>query len=725
MIPVQLQQHDGTTRVVEALVDSGAEVNCISPLLAKELRWRLAASSPRTIKGIDGREVISFGTYHTNIGVTDSLQRTKQHDCDFFAIDSEEHSLVLGFPWLEEANPQISFREREWRYPEEQRKANCKLVALRCPTGGPPATWQSSQVMQDANHGTWGYSQKDTSGVAWRHPFDIGDIDTVTPAKLQKLARKNGGKVYAMVISDVEDPHVATVSNVTTGPTTATNQLPAWLEEYRDVFDGELAAELPPHSRFAHAIELEGGEPPYGPLYNLSVNELASLRVYLDDALKTGKIRPSTSPAGAPILFVPKKDGGLRLCVDYRGLNKVTKKNRYPLPLISETLDRLVGAKAFTKLDLKDAYHRIRIKAGDEWKTAFRTRYGHFEYLVMPFGLANAPSTFQAYINQAMKDLLDVVCVVYLDDILIYSYDETKHEEHVRMVLDRLREHGLYANLKKCEFKTKEVSFLGFLVGCDGITMEPSRVTTIQEWPVPKSVKELMTFLGFANFYRRFITHYSKIVAPMTDLLKGAGSNFKWGEREQAALDRVKKAFTEAPLLRHFDPKLQVTMETDASGSAIAVVVSQPFESETPGKAHRHPIAFFSRKLKEAERNYETHDAELLAIVEGFKHFRHYLEGSAYPVRVLTDHNNLRYFMSTKDLNSRQARWVEKLARFDFFIEHRSGKTNPADPPSRRPDYEMSEAERANTALPTLRNLLQRMEAGATTASDADAEEPL
>ena len=193
-----------------------------------------------------------------------------------------------------------------------------------------------------------------------------------------------------------------------------------------------------------HAIELEPGKvPPYKPLYNLSEKELQILRQYIESALEKGWIVPSKSPAGAPIFFIPKKDGGLRLCVDYRGLNQITIKNRYPLPLISETLDRLSSAKIFTQLDLRDAYHRIRVKKGDEWKTAFRTRYGHFEYQVMSFGLANAPATFQAYINRALSDLLDVCCVVYLDDILIYSDSEAQHEKHVRMVLERLRKFRL------------------------------------------------------------------------------------------------------------------------------------------------------------------------------------------------------------------------------------------------------------------------------------------
>ena len=196
---------------------------------------------------------------------------------------------------------------------------------------------------------------------------------------------------------------------------------------------------MPQRKESDHIIDVEeGGFPPYGPLYNLSGPELGVLRTYLDDALAKGWIRHSVSPAGAPVLFVPKKDGGLRLCVDYRGLNKVTIKNRHPLPLISETLDRLSGAKVFTKMDLKDAYHRIRIREGDEWKTAFCTRYGHFEYLVMPFGLANAPATFQAYINKALAGYVDVFCVVYLDDILVYSDSLSDHEVHVKKILKRL-----------------------------------------------------------------------------------------------------------------------------------------------------------------------------------------------------------------------------------------------------------------------------------------------
>ena len=221
-------------------------------------------------------------------------------------------------------------------------------------------------------------------------------------------------------------------------------------------------------------------------------------------------------------MFVPKKSGELRLCVDYRALNRVTEKNRYPLPLISEILDRLSGAKYFTKLDLKDAFHRIRIREGDEWKTAFRTRYGHFEYLVMPFRLTNAPATFQSYIHQALHGLLDEFCIAYVDDILIFSSDRDSHTKHVRIVLERLEQSQLFINPSKCSFYQDRLHFLGFVVSREGISMDPERVRAIAEWPIPRTYRDIQVFLGFCNFYRRFIYRYSSIAAPLNHLLKGS-----------------------------------------------------------------------------------------------------------------------------------------------------------------------------------------------------------
>jgi transposase InsO family protein len=626
----------------------------VSQLFAKESGWEPVSEAPMTVAGIDGKPMKSYRTYEVRVKLTDSWGCTRETTHLFYAVDSAYYTLVLGYPWLRIEDPHIRWRAKRWRF--EVVEPDIELV-------GPKAFYASS--LTDPH-------------------------------------------VYAVCVSGVEKTQPVRL----VGAASATNtfQLPGEYRDFDDVFDTHKAGVLPPHSHFEHKIETEGGDPPYGPLYNLSEHELQVLRQYIDDSLAKGWIRPSTSPAGAPVLFAPKKGGGLRLCVDYRGLNRITKKNRYPLPLISETLDRLVGAKKFTKIDLKDAYHRLRIREGDEWKTAFRTRYGHFEYLVMPFGLANAPATFQAYINHALSDLLDMVCVVYLDDILIFSNNDEEHTKHVRMVLERLRQYKLYANPAKCQFRTQEVEFLGFVVGITGVRMEASRISTITEWRAPGSVRELQTFLGFANFYRRFIAGYSRMSAPLSNLLKKDHQthSFKFPPEAEEAFKALKKAFTSAPILQHFDPKKRITVETDASGFAVGGVLSQPADDGVnPSQNHLHPVAFWSRKLTPPEMNYETHDSELLAIVAAFKHWRHYLEGSRQTVTVITDHNNLKYFMTTKELNGRQARWAEKLARFDFVIEYRSGKRNPADGPSRRPDYNDSSHERGVIALPSLQQKLR------------------
>lgn len=267
-------------------------------------------------------------------------------------------------------------------------------------------------------------------------------------------------------------------------------KLPSEYADYANVFSDVNANTLSDHGPHDHAIDLIDNtkQPPYGPIYNLSEVKLATLQAYIDTHLETGFIGPSKSPTGALILFDKKPNGGLWLCVDYRGLNNLTIKNQYLLPLVGESLDRLGRAKKFTKVNLTSAYHRIRIKQGDEWKTAFQIRYGHFEYQVLPFGLSNTPATFQSYINTALAKKLDVFVIVYLDNILIYSENPKDHIGHVKWVLERLREHSLFANLKKCFFHTDDVSFLGYIVSANGIHMKNSRIQCVKHWPEPTSV---------------------------------------------------------------------------------------------------------------------------------------------------------------------------------------------------------------------------------------------
>ena len=461
------------------------------------------------------------------------------------------------------------------------------------------------------------------------------------------------------------------------------------LRHFENQFDNAKIDILSEQEEEDHAIDLiEGKESSFMFLYNLSQTELAELRRYIDDALTKDWIRHSVSLADASILFVSKKNDDLRLCVNYRELNSITVKNRHSLPLIIETLDRLSDVKRFTALNLKNVYHRLRIKRSDEWKTAFRTRYDHFEYQIMSFELANAPTIFQVYINKVLRDLVDDICVIYLNDILIYSSESTQHWRHVKLILQRLRDFELYVNLKKCVFDTTQMKFLSFIVFIDEVSMNSEWMRTIEEWSRPRTYRELQMFLRFVNFYRRFVYRYSHIVASLTDLLKDSSQSkksesFEWPTEVEQAFRRLKQIFTSTPLLQHYDSFKRIRIEIDVFIFGIAGIMTQSNEDE-----HWRSMAFWSRKLISAKQNYEIHDQELLIIVTVFKQWRHYLESSSHLIEVWFDHNNLRDFMKIKKLNQRQARWALKLAVYDFEIFHRFDSRNSTNESSRRLDYE-------------------------------------
>ena len=321
----------------------------------------------------------------------------------------------------------------------------------------------------------------------------------------------------------------------------------------------------------------------------------------MKENLEKGFIRKSTSPAGAPVLFVKKKDGSLRLCVDYRKLNDMTIRNSYPLPLIGDLLDRVKGAKVFTKLDLKSAYNLVRIKEGDEYKTAFRTRYGHFEYLVMPFGLKNAPATFQHFINDVLSDYLDDFVISYIDDILIFSNNIEEHHEHVAKVLKKLLDNNLYVKLEKCEFDVPETTFLGYVISKEGMKMDKDKVKAILDWPIPSNVKEVQSFIGLCNYYRIFIKDFTKIASPLHKLTR-KNVPFNWGPEQQKAFDKLKELFTSAPILRYPDSNKPFIVETDASNFAVGAILSQEFDGQL------HPIAYISTSLTKSQKNYQIYD---------------------------------------------------------------------------------------------------------------------
>ncbi|GJP38862.1 hypothetical protein CLOM_g23274, partial [Closterium sp. NIES-68] len=365
------------------------------------------------------------------------------------------------------------------------------------------------------------------------------------------------------------------------------------LKEFQDILPDDLPNELPPYRTHQHEIvEEPGSKPTFRAPYRLSPTELTDMKKQIEYLLAKGLIRPSTSPYGAPVLFTPKPDGSLRMCIDYRALNKQTIKNKYPIPRIDDLLDQLRGATVFSKLDLRSGYWQIRMADNSIHKTAFRTRYGSYEYLVMPFGLTNAPATFQAEMNHILRPLLDECVVVYLDDILIYSRDMKQHVEHLRRVFEILRRERFYVKLSKSEFALEKVQFLGHLVSAQGVHVDPKKVEAVRTWKTPENVKELQQFLGFANYYNRFVPQYAKLAAPLTNLLK-KNTPYKWETKHQEAVEQLKQATN--------------VRTADASDQAVGAVLMQDQGNGL------QPIAYLSKKLHGAELNYPIHDKEALA----------------------------------------------------------------------------------------------------------------
>jgi hypothetical protein len=457
-------------------------------------------------------------------------------------------------------------------------------------------------------------------------------------------------------------------------------------KQYADVFPPKLPklGDSPGTSAAEpFRIELKPSTQPagrYGARMTAEDTEIAGKM--LRELLSDGFIRPSQSPWGSPMFLVDKPDGSKRMVIDYRVLNSSTVRNRYPLPRVDELFDQLQGARYFSKLDLRTGYWQIRVASEDVPKTAFTSRHGHYERLVLPMGLTNAPAAFMALMENTFREELDKFVLVFLDDILVYSKTLEEHEQHLRVVLERLREKKLYAKLSKCQFFRQEVEFLGHYVGRNGVRMVEGKVTAVERWPVPTCQKEVEQFIGLAGYYRRFIKDFSKIASPLSELCgtltksKGGASRrppkkiFHWGEEQQQAFEALKEAVSSAPCLAMPDPKREFLLHCDASGYATGAVLMQQFEEGL------RPIAFLSKKMSKAERNYPVHEQELLAILNALKAWRHYLGGRHFTV--LTDHQSLQYVETSAMATPRQLRWSAWLSEFDFSIKYARGDTNVA-----------------------------------------------
>ncbi|KAH7621071.1 putative Transposon Tf2-6 polyprotein [Nannochloris sp. 'desiccata'] len=629
----------------DTLFDSGSSVNLVADsfVLKHKLKTRTIENGP-TFRTADGR-------YHRCEKVLDLARIRASCYSDtltniFVLLGDCPFDLVLGKPWFDEKNPQIDWPNN--------------LITL----------------------------QHDGKTIAFRADYhDQKDLkkNGLISAVEMEAELSSGNIVHFCVIKPIPEKY-ENYEYGSDGKNLEKNGLEKHVDmlvdEFVDVFDPDLP--LPVDREIEHEIELEPGASPVAQqMYRLSFEELAELKTQILDYLNRGFIRPSKSPYGAPILFVRKKSGALRMCVDYRGLNRITKKNRCPLPRIDDLLDKLAGAKYFTSLDLKSAYHQIKIKEEDIEKTAFRTPFGHFEFVVLPFGLCNAPATFQTLMNNVFRDELHQFVLCYLDDIMIFSKSLQAHIQHVRHVFEKLRKNKLFVNKEKCLFFQTKIAWLGYIISENGIKVDQSKISTILEWPVPKNIIDILSFLGFTGYYRKFIEKYSHIAAPMTELLK-KDISFIWTPTQQQAFETLKSKLTTAPILILPSPDFPFEMYTDASDFAFGGVLMQD-----QGQGLK-PVAFSSKKLSEAERKYDIYEKEALSQIHHLKLWRCYIQ-SAHRSTAYTDNNVLKYLQTQPRLSPRQARWMEVLSQFNVYVEYITGKANVvADALSRRPDFAMT-----------------------------------
>lgn len=607
----------------------------------------------KRVKLADGTIVHSHGQINTQIQYISTVhERCYVHTerLTLRVLKLPGFNIILGMPWFKRHNPSI-----DW----------CQNTVT---------------MIIDNNHLTRLKCEQTTRGGIKGPDGQVSCVSQLNLISVKEAAKeiRRGVDSYLVLIrrceqsqqsddAEQEHPVIAAMSSNGGGKSSYESSL---VESFRDVFPQKLPCGLPPSRTVDHQIDvIPGTNPPSKAPYRMSPLELDELKKQLTELLDQGYIQPSTSPYGAPVLFVPKADGTKRMCIDYRMLNQRTIKNKYALPRQDELFDRLHGARIFTKLDLQSGYHQIRVKTEDIPKTAFRTRYGHFEFRVLPFGLTNAPATFMRLMNEILQPYLDVFVIVFLDDILIYSKTEEQHVHHVTKVLEILREHKLYAKLSKCAFFQKSITFLGHRFSEDGIHVDEEKIKAVRQWPVPKNVKAIRSFVGLCSYYRKFVKGFSSLAAPLTELTKEA-VRFEWGVKQQRAFEDLKRAVSSAPVLALPDPTQPYIVSTDASGYAIGACLQQD-----QGKG-RQPVAFMSKKMIPAETRYPTHEQELLAIVCALNEWRHYLHGSTFTVLVESDHHSLQHFMTQPNLSRRQARWAERLAEFDFEIKYTKGKEN-------------------------------------------------
>ena len=628
-------------RPIRVLLDSGSTGNYISDKIAQDFNLIInAEEGSEQLTLADGSKVQAQGYVSFRLRCGQFISQVIAR-----VFPNMHQQLILGIPWLKQENPRI-----DWRQGQVSIIKNGQIIYLPC------------------------HRQRNE---------DLEELDclrTMCTAKAFQHELKNQSPAFLGILRAVksEDKDGQSGEGTSTEVTKLQREdLPdnVWrvCREFEAIFPKDLPKGVPPR-RMGHEfkIDLEPDTAPiHRPIYKLSPLELQEAKTQIDSMLEHGFIRPSQSPWGSPVLFVPKKDGGLRFCVDYRWLNKRTIRNRYPLPLPEEMMDRLRGSQVFSKIDLRSGYWQMPVRDEDVPKTAFRTRWGSYEFLVMPFGVTNAPSQFMHLVQDVLREYLDDFVIVFIDDILIFSRTTEEHCKHLRLVFKRLAEQQVYAKASKCLIHVKELEFLGQWITTRGVAPVKGKLNAVRAWETPINVKDIRSFLGFANYYRRFVPGYASIASPLTMLTK-KDVQWHWGPLQRKAFEDLKSALCAAPLLIYPDPSLPYTVVSDASGDAAGGVLMQD-----QGEGLR-PVAFMSRAFKPTEQRYSAYERELAAVAYCFIQWRHYLEGCPGGVTVVTDHKPLTLLMDQQVLSRSQTRWI-RLGLFQSIqpkIKYLPGKAN-------------------------------------------------
>ncbi|UYV65989.1 hypothetical protein LAZ67_3006074 [Cordylochernes scorpioides] len=672
----------------EALVDTGADLSVVDLRTALDTGHGISKLA-KICAGPDGKKLDMVGNIFLNIKIDDE---TLSHN--FVILKTHLRTLILGRDFLKKMNAKIDCKQETIKYDltNNHDEINFEMLKIKSAKDSivPECSMKLIKALVETEDGEYIIEESSkmfqTNGLRLARSL-INVINREThiwitnpyprPLKIMKNQTLAFGSSPAKInvsrereVEKNEEPRFQINENLSPKEQKELKQV---LERYGDLFSSRLGRT----NLAKHRIDTEDAKPIKHKPYRVSAKERDIIKEQIDEMLTEGIIRPSSSPWSFPVILVKKRDGKYRFCVDYRKLNNVTVKDVYPIPRIDEVMDTLQGSTHFSAIDLRSGYWQVEVEERDKEKTAFTTAHGLYEFNVMPFGLCNAPATFERNMENMLGNLRWQICLCYLDDVIIYSPDFPTHLKRLEAVFRCFRESNLRLNDKKCRFDFEELEILGYITSKHGIKPAEHNIKAVRNFPRPKKVKEVQSFLGMCSYYRKFIKDFSKIADPLTNLIKKSVS-FTWTERQEEAFQTLKTALLSPPILGHFNPNAPTYVHTDASNIGIGATLVQDIGGE------EKVISYLSRTLSKAEQNYSTTEKECLAVVWSMSKLRPYLYGRHF--KIVTDHHALCWLKNLKDPTGRLARWALKIQEYDFDIIHKSGKKHlDADGLSRGP----------------------------------------